>query len=67
MAKAVVEKREAWKMLKGIREGGEQPPTGLRHLYDQKKKKKTARRAVDHGGVWRKNCTKGLTKMVAKR
>ncbi len=37
--------REAWKMIEGIRDTGEQPPTGLRHLYRQTKK--AARRAVD--------------------
>ena len=45
MAKAVGEKREAWKMIDCIGDRGEQPPTGLRHLYGQKKK--AARRAVD--------------------
>ena len=39
------EKREAWKMIEGIKDRGEQPPTGLRHLYGQKKK--AAWRAVD--------------------
>ena len=39
------EKREAWKMILGIRDRGEQPPTGLIHLYGQKKK--ATRRAVD--------------------
>ena len=39
------EKREAWKMIEGFRDRGEQPPTGLRHLYGRKKK--AARRAVD--------------------
>ena len=39
------EKREVWKMIEGFRDGGELPPTGLRHMYCQKKK--TARRAVD--------------------
>ena len=38
-------KREAWKMIEGIRDRGEQPSTGLKHLYGQKKK--AARRAVD--------------------
>ncbi|MEE9445618.1 MAG: hypothetical protein V3V19_08125 [Cocleimonas sp.] len=47
VAKAVGEKREAWKMIECIRDRGEQPSTGLKHLYDQKKKKKAARRAVD--------------------
>ena len=45
MAKAVGEKREAWKMIEGIRDRGEQPYTGLKHLYCQKKK--AARRAAD--------------------
>ena len=35
----------AWKMIEGIRNRGEQPPTNLGHLYGQKKK--VARRAVD--------------------
>ena len=39
MVKALGEKREAWKMIEGIRD------RGLRQLYDQKKK--TVRRAVD--------------------
>ena len=45
VAKAVGEKREAWKMIECIKDRGEQPPTGLRHLYGQKKK--AAIRAVD--------------------
>ena len=45
MAKAVGEKREAWKMIESFRDRGKQPPTGLRHLYSQKKK--VARRAAD--------------------
>ena len=45
MAKAVGEKRGVWKMIEGIRVRGEQPSTGLRHLYVQKKK--AARRAVN--------------------
>ena len=36
MAKAVREKREAWKTIEGFRDRGEQPPTGLMHLYDHK-------------------------------
>ena len=32
-------------MIDGIRDRGEQPPTGLRHLYGRKKK--AARREVD--------------------
>ena len=39
------DKREAWKMIEGIRDRGEQPSTGLKHLYGLKKK--AARRAVD--------------------
>ena len=45
MAKAVGDKREAWKMIESFRDRGKQPPTGLRHLSGQKKK--VARRAVD--------------------
>ena len=37
--------REAWNMIEDVRDRGEQPPTGLRHLYGQKKK--AARIAVD--------------------
>ena len=47
VAKAVGEKREAWKMIECIRDRGEQTPTGLRLLYGQKKK--AAMRAVEHG------------------
>ena len=32
VAKTVGEKREAWTMMECIRDRGEQPPTGLRHL-----------------------------------
>ena len=39
------EKREAWKMIEGITDRGEQPSTGLKHLFGQKKK--AARREVD--------------------
>ena len=42
---AVGEKLEAWQMIEGFRDTGEQPPTGLRHMYGQKKE--AARRAVD--------------------
>ena len=45
VVKAVREKREAWKMIGGIRDRGEQPSTGLKHLYGQKKK--AARRPMD--------------------
>ena len=44
-AKAVGEKLEAWKMIEGIRDRGEEPLTGLRHMYGQKNK--AARRAAD--------------------
>ena len=49
VANAAGEKREAWKMIEGITDRGEQPSTGLKHLYGQKKK--VARRAVDR--AWR--------------
>ena len=39
------EKRKAWKMIECIRDRGEQPPTGLRHLSGQKKE--AAERPVD--------------------
>ena len=35
VAKAVWEKREARKMIEGIRDRGEQPPTGLKYLYGE--------------------------------
>ena len=66
MGKAVWVKREAWKMIEGMRDRGEQPPTGLRHVYGRKKKA-VRRRWTEHGGVWRKNCTESLTKTVVKR
>ena len=38
VAKAVVEKREAWKMIEGIRDRGEQPSTSFStYMYGQKK------------------------------
>ena len=38
MANAVGEKREAWEMIEGIRDRGEQPPTSLStYMYGQKK------------------------------
>ena len=70
VAKAVVEKREAWKMVEGIKDRGKQPPTGLRHLYGQKKK--VARRAVDRARrsieeeLYRKLDEDGGKKMVFK-
>ncbi len=57
------EKREARKMVECMRDRREQQPTGLKHLYGQKKKA-VRRRWTEHGGVWRKNCTESLTKMV---
>ena len=45
VAKAVGEKREAWKMIECIKDRGEQPYTSLKHMYGQKKK--AARMAVD--------------------
>ena len=45
-----VEKRETRKMMEGIRDRGEQPPTpGVMHLYGHKKN--AVRRAVDR--AWR--------------
>ena len=70
LAKGVGEKREAWKMIEGIRDRGEQPPTGLRHLYGQKKK--AARRAVDRARrsieeeLYRKLDEDGGKKMIFK-
>ena len=37
VGKEVWEKLEAWKMIEGIRDRGDQPSTGLKHLYGQKK------------------------------
>ena len=49
VTKAVGDKREAWKMIEGIRDRGEQPITSLKHLYGQKKK--AAMRAVDRARI----------------
>ena len=68
VTKAVGEKREAWKMIEGIRDRGEQPSTSLRHLYGQKKK--AVRRAVDRARrsmeeeVYRKLDEDGGKKMI---
>ena len=70
VAKAVGEKREAWKMIQGIRGRGEQPSTGLKHLHGQKKK--AARRAVDRARrsmeeeLYRKLDEDGGKKMIFK-
>ena len=39
------EKREAWKMIESIRDRGDQPHTGVMHLYGETKK--AAMRAVN--------------------
>ena len=70
VANAVGEKREAWQMIEGIRDTGEQPYTGLNHLYGQKKK--AAMRAVDGARrsmeeeLYRKLDEDGGKKMVFK-
>ena len=56
------EKREAWKMIECIRDRGEQPSTCM-----ARRRRHPGERWTEHGGVWRKNCTESLTKMVAKR
>ena len=72
MAKAVGEKREAWKMIEGFRDRGEQPPTGLRHMWLYDQKKKAARRAVDRARrsmeeeLYRKLGEDGGKKMIFK-
>ena len=64
------EKREAWKMIEGIRDRGVQPSTGLKHLYGQKKT--AARRAVDRARtsmeeeLYRKLDEDGGKKMIFK-
>ena len=69
MAKAVGEKREAWKMIECIKDRGEQPPTSLKHMYGQKK---AARRAVDRARrsmeeeLYRKLDEDGGNKMIFK-
>ena len=67
VAKALGEKREAWHMIEGIRDRGEQPPTGT--CMARRRRKQPGGRWTEHGGVWMKNCrpTESLTKMVAKR
>ena len=68
MAKAVGEKREAWKMIELIKDRGQQPPTSLKHLYGQK----AARRAVDRARrsteeeLYRKLDEDGGKKMIFK-
>ena len=70
VAKAVGEKREAWKMIECIKDRGEQPPNSLKHLYGQKKK--AARRAVDRARrsmeeeLYRKLDEDGGKKMIFK-
>ena len=70
VATAVGEKRGAKKMIEGIRDNGEHPSTGLRHMYDQKKK--AARRAVDRArrsmeeALYRKLDEDGGKKMIFK-
>ena len=50
MAKAV-EKREAWNMIEGIRDRGEQPSTSLStYMYGQKKKDGGGQSTEEYGG-----------------
>ena len=70
VAKAVGEKREAWKMIECIKDRGEQPPTSLKHMYGQKKK--AVRWAVDRARrsmeeeLYRKFEEDGGKKMIFK-
>ena len=70
LAKAVVERRDAWKMIEGFRDRGEQPSTGLRQLCGQKNK--AARRAMDRARrsmeeeLYRKLDKYGGKKMIFK-
>ena len=70
VAKAVGEKREAWKMIECMKDRGEQSPNSLKHLYGQKKK--AARRAVDRARrsmeeeLYRKRDEDGGKKMIFK-
>ena len=60
MAKAVVEKREAWNMIEGIRDRGELPSTSLStYMYGQKKKE-------GGGQSTEEEMYRSLTKIVAK-
>ncbi len=57
-------------MIEGIKDRGEQPPTGLRHLYGQKKKAAwravdTARRSIEEE-LYRKLDEYGGKKMIFK-
>ena len=70
MAKVVVEKREALKMIECIKDRGEQPSTSLKHMYGQKKK--AARKAADRARrsmeeeLYRKLDEYGGNKMILK-
>ena len=62
------EKREAWKMIEVIRDRGEQPSTGLSHLYGQKKEDRKAvvraRRSIEE--LYRKLAEDGGKNMMFK-
>ena len=65
------EKLEAWKMIECMRDRGEQLPTGLRHLYGQKKKAASmavdsARRSMEEE-LYRKLDEDGGSKMARDR
>ena len=51
VAKAVVEKREAWNMIEGIRDRGEQPSTSLStYMYGQKRREGGGQSTEEYGG-----------------
>ena len=66
VAKAVWKKREAWKMIESFSDRGEQPPTGSGTCMARIRRQPGVW-WTEHGGVWRKNCSESLAKMVAKR
>ena len=50
MAKAVGEKREAWTMIEGIRDRGEQPPTGLNVWLEEEGRQEGCGQSTDEYG-----------------
>ena len=65
--KAVGERREAWKVIEGIRDRGEQPSTGTICTARRRRRRQPGGQRTEHGGVWRKNCTESLDDDVGQK